>query len=97
MHYHQVRFYLQPTEVIYLLVDLCFGRESRRGRYDRCAVVVAPSASDDLELTSLLQPALSKTGTFDDNTAVPVTLCDYGRSSTIIALCVLDSSCVVSL
>ncbi len=55
----QFAFCLRPIELIQLPVESCFGGEGRRGRYDKCAVVVA---SSDLPAPQ----APSKTGTFDD-------------------------------
>ncbi len=60
---------LRPAETTSLAVSSCFGADHTRGRYNRCAVIVAPSGPDaadaeDLALLSGAKP--SKTGTFDD-------------------------------
>jgi hypothetical protein len=76
----QFGFMLRPSETTDLKVASCFGGELKRGRYDRCAVVVAPSASDaaDAEcLASLEQaPRSSKTGTFDDTVILDANIID---------------------
>ena len=60
---------MHPNELIALKVSSCFGGESRRGRYDSCSIVVAPSSdgreSDD-ELLASVAARPSKTGAFDD-------------------------------
>ena len=65
----QFAFYLRPIELIQLPVEACFGGEGRRGRYDRCAVVVA---SSDLPAPQ----APSKTGTFDDTVVLDEAVID---------------------
>ncbi len=81
----QYGFYLRPAEALNLRVVSCFGGEGRRGRYDRCAVVIAPSAEDDLELTALVQPPSSKTGTFDDTVILDEFLIDQRIKDVYLA------------
>ncbi len=46
----QFAFTLRLAEATALQVDSCFGGEHRRGRYDRCAVMVAPSGPDAVDV-----------------------------------------------
>lgn len=54
---------LRPNEVQSLRVDACFGASARAGRYNKCAVTIAPSHA---QAGSSLIGAPPKTGTMDD-------------------------------
>jgi len=92
----QFAFYLRPAECLRLLVSACFGGEGGRGKYNRCAVMIAPSSTDDcagarslgtarLPVVQPSVPRATKTGTFDDTVVLDDALVDPRLKDVFLA------------